>query len=130
MSFVLHDAELAELSNNSFERKNVTHSDPHTYFQGVRTPANPPWSTPLVLCTRRHGDGWVWCSVCSLLQADGGQDESGLRRTSPQRREHRQTEFTHSYVRTSMSINFKVELGQPRSVRRSYTCGPTLSSPR
>ena len=44
MSFILHDVKRAELSNNSFESKNVTflgvktYSDPHTYFQGVRTP--------------------------------------------------------------------------------------------
>ena len=47
MSFVLHDAELAELSNNSFERKNVTHSDPIHIFRVSEPPQTPhdprPW---------------------------------------------------------------------------------------
>jgi len=54
MCFILHAVKLAELSKNSFERKNVnwnlrvkTYFDHPSYiFSGVRTP-QPPWSTPL-----------------------------------------------------------------------------------
>jgi len=46
-SFILDDVKLAELSNNSFEWKNVkfyavkTYCDPPTYLQGLKT-SQPP----------------------------------------------------------------------------------------
>ena len=74
-SFILDDVKLTELSNNSFEWRNVTflweskHTlTPHTYFQGSRPPNRPGsermFSFVLITCSK-FGRGCIFIlSIC------------------------------------------------------------------
>jgi len=66
-SFILDDVKLAELSNNSFEWKNVSflgvkiYSDPPTYFQGSKVLQTPMIYAPSISC-------WCECYLELIAQ--------------------------------------------------------------